>query len=235
MTIHRRDVTDSTNLDARAGGPGDVFVAEWQRAGRGRLDHAWHAAKGENIMFSAVLACGDSPPAEVATLPLVVWLAVLRALRPFASESAELAIKWPNDVLAGGRKLAGILCERHGDNVIAGVGINVNETAFPDDIAARATSLAILAGRPFDRGEVLVRALESLERLHTRWLAEGFAAMHGEFASVDCLKGRTVSVWQTDADPEPLKGLCGGIAADGTLLVGGRPVFAGEAHVEADA
>ena len=79
MTIHRRDVTDSTNLDARAGGPGDVFVAEWQRAGRGRLDHAWHAAKGENIMFSAVLACGDSPPLPAAfrrsreLVALIVW------------------------------------------------------------------------------------------------------------------------------------------------------------------
>lgn len=232
MTIHRKDVTVSTNLDARAGGPGDVFVAEFQTAGRGRLDHSWHAAKGENLTFSAVLACGDSPPAEVATLPLVVGLAVLGALRPFAPESAALALKWPNDVLAGGRKLAGILCERNGDNVIAGVGVNVNETAFPGEIAARATSLAVLAGRHVDREAVLAGVLGSIKRLHRRWLEGGFAAMHGEFASVDFLKGRSVSVWQTDGDAAPLKGICGGIAADGSLLVGGKHVYAGEAHVE---
>ena len=232
MTIHRKDATDSTNIDARAGGPGDVFVAEWQRAGRGRLDHAWHSAKGENLMFSAVLSCGDSPPAEVATLPLVVGLAVLYALRPFVPASVDLAIKWPNDVLADGRKIVGILCERHGDNVIAGVGVNVNERSFPSDIAARATSLAVLAGRPLDREAVLAKILDSIERFHARWLDEGFAAMHPLFAPVDFLKGRVVSVWQTDKDPAPLKGDCGGIAADGTLDVGGVKVFAGEAHVE---
>lgn len=232
MTIHRKDATDSTNIDARAGRPGDVFVAEFQRAGRGRLDHSWHSAKGENLMFSAVLACGDSPPAEVATLPLVVGLAVLDALRPHVPPSVRLAVKWPNDILADGRKIVGILCERHGDCVIAGVGVNVNERSFPAEIAVRATSLAVLAGHTLDREAVLADILASIGRLHARWLADGFAALHELFAPVDFLKGRTVSVWQTDTDPAPLKGLCGGVSPDGTLDVGGVPVFAGEAHVE---
>jgi len=232
MTIHRLDVTESTNLDARLGSPGDVFVAEWQRAGRGRLDHAWHAAKGENLTFSAVLACGERTPCEIATLPLVVGLAVLKALVPFVDGASLLKLKWPNDVLASGRKLAGILCERHGDNVIAGVGINVNERSFPCEIASRATSLAVLAGHSLDRDEILACVLGSIEKLHALWLDEGFAAIYGEFADVDFLKGRNVSVWQTDGDPEPAAGVCGGIAPDGSLSVGGRPVFAGEAHVE---
>ena len=235
MTIHRLEVTGSTNIDARAGRPGDVFTAERQLAGRGRLDHTWHSAPGANLTFSAVLPGEGRPPEEVATVPLVVGLAVLKALAAILPRSAPVALKWPNDVLAAGRKIAGILCERHGDNIIAGVGVNVNETDFPAEIAARTTSLAALAGHKFDRDDVLERLVMSVEFWHKRWLSGGFAALHGEFAPFDWLKGRVVSVRQTDLDPAPLKGICGGISPDGTLDIGGTRVYAGEAHVEADA
>ena len=227
MTIHRKEITESTNLDARSGAPGDVFVAEFQSAGRGRLDHSWHSAKGANLTFSVVLSGGDMPPSEVATLPLVVGLAVVKALSRFAA----LSLKWPNDVLCDGRKLAGILCERCADNVIAGIGVNVNQTEFPAEIAARATSLALLTGAPLDRDAVLDMILGSIETWHGRWLRGGFAPLHREFAAIDCLKGRTLSVRQTDDDSAPLTGFCGGIAPDGSLIVGGRSVYAGEAHV----
>lgn len=227
MRIFRKETTVSTNLDAREGVPGDVFVAEHQSAGRGRLDHTWLSAKGENLTFSVVLAGADRSLAEIATLPLVVGLAVIKALGRFA----PLALKWPNDVLSDGRKLAGILCERDGDNVIAGIGINVNQTSFPPEIAARATSLAAICGRRFNREKVLSDVLESLDRWHGKWLAEGFASLHGDLAAVDCLRGRTVCVRQVDDDTAPVSGFCGGIAEDGSLIVGGRPVYAGEAHI----
>ena len=83
--IHHRDVTASTNLDARAGFPGDVFTADEQTAGRGRLDHAWHSAPGANLMFSAVLDVSGLAPDAVATLPLVVGLAVLPHSRRLSS------------------------------------------------------------------------------------------------------------------------------------------------------
>ena len=235
MTIHRLDVTDSTNIAARAGRPGDVFTAERQLAGRGRLDHTWHSAPGANLTFSVVLAASERPPEEVATVPLVVGLATLKALAVLLPREVKAALKWPNDVLADGRKIAGILCERHGDNIIAGVGVNVNETDFPAEIATRATSLAALAGRQFDRDDVLERLIASIEHWRNRWFSDGFAALHGEFAPFDWLKGRVVSVWQTDSDPAPLKGICGGIAPDGTLDIGGTRVYAGEAHVETGA
>ena len=73
--------------------------------------------------------------------------------------------------------------------------------------------------------------LGSIETWHGRWLRGGFAPLHREFAAIDCLKGRTLSVRQTDDDSAPLTGFCGGIAPDGSLIVGGRPVYAGEAHV----
>lgn len=227
MTIHRKAITSSTNIDARSGAPGDVFVADFQLAGRGRLDHSWHSAKGENLTFSVVLSAGDLPPSEIATIPLVVGLAVVKALSPFAA----LSLKWPNDVLFNGRKLAGILCERFGDNVIAGIGVNVNQTDFPTEISERAISLALISGRTLDRDAVLDMILSALSAWHARWLSGGFASLHAEFASVDCLKGRSLSVRQTDDDAAPISGLCGGIASDGSLIVGGRSIYAGEAHI----
>lgn len=242
--IYREEVTASTNLDARAGKPGDVFTAEFQTAGRGRLDHKWQSAKSENLMFSMVLGVGERPPAEVATLPLVVGLSIARELKLRAeveertgSHSAlplitsTFSLKWPNDILVGGRKICGILCERAGDNVIAGVGVNVNQTKFARDIAERATSLALLAGHAVDREEVLQTLIASIGSYHARWAASGFASLLPELVAFDCLKGREVSVLATDDDAEPITGVCGGIQSDGSLLVGSTRVYAGEAHV----
>ena len=231
--FHRKETTASTNADARAGRPGDVFVAEFQTAGRGRLDHEWHAARGENLTFSAVLDAADASPAEVATLPLVVGLAVARAVEALLGNPSQVAVKWPNDVLVGGKKICGILCERNGDAVIAGVGLNVNQVDFPAEIAARATSLRLVAETPFDRDGVLNRVVAEIGDMHSRWLRGGFAALRGGFAAVDYLKGRMVSVFSTDDDKAPFEGLCGGVQEDGSLLVGSTKVYAGEARVRA--
>ena len=228
-TIHHKAVTESTNLDARSGKPGDVFTADEQTAGRGRLDHAWLSPPGKNLMLSVVLDVSGIAPAEVATLPLVVGLAAATATSLLLLR--QTWIKWPNDVLIYQRKLAGILCERHGDNVIAGVGINVNQKVFAPEIALRATSLLQVDNqeRPL---EMVQRAfLKTLEPFYENWRQNGFAAIYPLVAACDALKGKQVSVLQTDADPTPVSGLCGGIQPDGTLLVGDVPVFAGEAHV----
>jgi len=221
FTLIHRERTESTNLDARAGVPGDVFTAREQTAGRGRLDHRWLARPGENLTFSVVLSAAGVPPEEVMTLPLVVGLAVRRVTGG--------AVKWPNDVLVDGRKIAGILCERNGDNVICGIGVNVNQTVFPAEIAARATSLRLVRGDAQDLDAVLAALLAELGALYETWRAGGFAAVYAELAAHDALKGAVVSVRQTDGDPAPVEGLCGGIGVDGALLVAGRPVYAGEA------
>ena len=231
--FHHKETTASTNADAREGRPGDVFVAEFQTAGRGRLDHEWHAARGENLTFSVVLDAADMSPAEVATLPLVVGLAGARAVEALLGNSSQVAVKWPNDVVVGGKKICGILCERNGDAVIAGVGLNVNQTDFPAEIAARATSLRLVAETPFDRDGVLNRVVAEIGDMHSRWLRGGFAALRGGFAAVDYLKGRMVSVFSTDDDKAPFEGLCGGVQEDGSLLVGSTKVYAGEARVRA--
>ncbi len=225
FNIIRKDSTFSTNDDAKLAGPFEVIAAREQLAGRGRIGHAWHAAPGESLAFSAVLPAPEDP-LHASSLPLVAGLAVCEAL------GGECRIKWPNDIFHGGRKLGGILCERTGDNIVAGIGINVNETAFPAEIAARATSLKLATGRKQDIDAVLGRILDRLGRDYEEWLAHGFARFTGRYAARDFLIGRRISVFQTDGDPSPVSGVYGGVRADGSILVGDLPVYAGEVHVE---
>lgn len=222
--IHHRDETVSTNLDARTGGHGDVFTADYQSAGRGRLDHKWLAPKGADLLMSVVLDVSSLDPERVATLPLVVGLAVARAL--------DGAIKWPNDVFIDGRKAAGILCERKDDVVIAGIGVNVLKREWPAELVGRAIALEERGGRTPSVGGVRSAVLRELQRAYGRWRRGGFAAVYGEIAARDLLKGRKVSVVQTDDDASPVSGYCDGIASDGTLSVGGAKIYAGEAHVK---
>ena len=263
--IHHKAETASTNLDARAGRHGDVYTADFQTAGRGRLDHKWLSPPGTNLMMSAVLSVGGLSPAAgglspeaVATLPLVVGLAVVQAVRGLLSpiEAQNVTLKWPNDVLIGGRKVAGILCERNGDAVIVGIGINVKQRVFPQELADKAISLGsvptFLAGSvpncegsvpsssvgPVPTGmgpvpRVREAVLETLGRLYETWREKGFAAVYPAIREVDFLRGQALAVRQTDDDAEPVRGICGGIQSDGSLLVGETSVYAGEAHVEA--
>ena len=229
--IFHKEVTESTNRDAEAGVAGDVFTADFQTGGRGRLGHRWLSAPGENLMMSAVVDVSGIAPDAAATLPLAVGLAVVRAVSG-CCVGAKVELKWPNDVLVDGRKLAGILCERHGDAVIAGIGVNVRQREFPPEIADRATSLTLVAG---DGAPTVAQArsavLDALGRVYGEWKSGGFAAIYGEICSVDRLKGRRVSVLQRDGDTEPLEGVSAGIRPDGALDVAGGAVYAGEAHV----
>ena len=244
--IHHKDETESTNLDARAGVHGDVFTADYQTAGRGRLDHKWHSPPKTNLIMSVVLSVEGLVPDQVATLPLVAGLSSIKALQKFVTgeedlrhETGDLELKWPNDVLISGKKLAGILCERHGDNVIIGIGVNVNQTEFVPEIATRATSLALLTGKRFpDRfmeeiaiTSVRTAVLRELDRWYSRWRSGGFSAVYPEIAAVDFLKGREIAVRQTDTDAVPVAGVCGGIQPDGSLDVGGTSIYAGETHI----
>ena len=229
--IFHRDVTVSTNLDARGGAPGDVFTAGFQTGGRGRLDHRWLSAPGEHLMMSAVLDVGSLEPEVAATLPLTAGVSVVRALTGYCAPSAPM-LKWPNDVLVGGRKLAGILCERHEDNVIVGIGVNVRQREFAPEIASRATSLALIAvGTPPSVEEVAEAVLRELGTAYGEWKKGGFAAVYPSIGAVDYLKGRSVSVYQRDDDEIPVEGVSAGILPDGSLDVAGTAIYAGEAHV----
>ena len=236
--IHHKAETTSTNLDARAGVHGDVFTADYQTAGRGRLDHKWLSSPGANLMMSVVLSVEGLSPDQVATLPLVVGLAVCKSLAslfPLPSSLFPL-LKWPNDILIDGKKLAGILCERNGDNVIVGIGVNVNQTEFAPEIADCATSLSLIAPDLVSRLSspvlsVRTAVLRELDRWYGLWRTNGFAAVYPEIAAVDYLKGLKIAVRQTDIDSIPVAGVCVGIRPDGSLDVGDTSVYAGEAHI----
>lgn len=227
--------TQSTNDDALAaaknGVPhGAVFGAETQTRGRGRRGSEWVSTPGAGLWFSLLLR--PDLPAELAPgLALCAGLAVREAVA--ARVAANVAVKWPNDVLANGRKLAGILVESQISgaklgSVVIGIGINVAQTAFPEPLSSIATSLALLSASTLDRegllADVLIDLETSLERLTTR----GMAAIAEALRPHDALLDRRLRV-------EGVEGIGAGIDAAGRLLLRRRdgrvePLLSG--HVE---
>jgi len=154
---------------AEQGAPhGTAVLAEWQSAGRGRRGRSWIGRPGESLLASLVLR--PSPGRSVSgALPLRVGLAAADACERTAG--CRVAIKWPNDLLVGGRKLGGILCEAYSTGesgfVVVGIGINVHGApdAWPPEIAAAATSLDVAAARPVSRLELAAALLPALAAL----------------------------------------------------------------------
>ncbi len=153
-------------LDGEA--EGAVVAADEQTAGRGRLGREWEAPKGTGLLFSIVLTPSVEPE-RLPELTVVAAEAVCAAISLQTRLSAS--VKPPNDVLVGGRKVAGILAEAAGGRVVLGVGVNVSQTAaqLPEDTRRPATSLA-LDGTAVERGELLAAILEQLERRYDRWI-----------------------------------------------------------------
>jgi BirA family biotin operon repressor/biotin-[acetyl-CoA-carboxylase] ligase len=170
--------TGSTNADvvaaARTGAPeGLVLVAEEQTAGRGRLDRAWATPPRTALAVSVLLRPDPVPLARWSWLPLLTGLAVVTALRRVAEVPARL--KWPNDVLVGERKLAGILAERVAgdhDAVVVGLGLNVSLRAEELPVPA-ATSLTVEGAATTDRDPLLRAVLRELGTRYTTWCAAG--------------------------------------------------------------
>ena len=179
---------------AIGGAPHDaVFWADHQEQGRGRQQRVWHDEPGRDlaVTFRASLDLAD-PVALPAALPV----AVLQACAPFTR--AALRIKWPNDVYAGGCKLAGVLVDRDSARPRTyriGVGLNVNRGTFPEDLAAPGTSLRLLAGRELDREEVLLSLAVAVDAALTAIAPGGDRRGHeAAFRERLELLGREVSV-----------------------------------------
>jgi BirA family biotin operon repressor/biotin-[acetyl-CoA-carboxylase] ligase len=217
------DVLDSTQGAARAlaegGAPeGTVVVADRQTSGRGRLGRDWHSPAGVNLYATVVLR-PPLPPARVPQLALVAGLAVADAIAAETGTAAEL--KWPNDVLVGGRKTAGVLTEMQGElervrYVLVGMGVNLNETTFPAALRGVATSVRLATGRPVDRARFTARLLAALEARYGRFLSGGLASMRADWESLSCLQGRTV---QVTAGDHVTRGRVCGIDDEGALLL----------------
>ena len=145
-------------------------MAEEQTAGRGRLGRRWFAPAGTSLLCSLQLRPA-SPPERLPELTGVAARACAEAIAGVTGLAPQL--KFPNDVLVGGRKVAGILAEAREGRVVLGIGINVNVPAnkLPEDVDHPATSLLVETGRELDRAELLAELLVRLERRYDAWLS----------------------------------------------------------------
>jgi BirA family transcriptional regulator, biotin operon repressor / biotin---[acetyl-CoA-carboxylase] ligase len=233
--IHWRDETQSTNDDAltaaKDGAPhGAVFGAETQSRGRGRRGSEWVSTPGAGLWFSLLLR--PTLSAELAPgLSLCAGLAVRDAVAKRVS--ATVQVKWPNDVLAGGRKLAGILVEsqvsgKRLGSVVVGIGINVAQTAFPEAIAGIATSLCLLSANDSERERLLSDVLQGFETELVRLTQAGMPAIVGQLREHDALLGKRLRV-------DAVEGTGAGIDASGHLRLqkpDGQIELLASGHVE---
>jgi BirA family transcriptional regulator, biotin operon repressor / biotin---[acetyl-CoA-carboxylase] ligase len=192
---------------AQAGARGGVWVADKQTAGRGRGGHHWHSAAGDGLYVSALVT-----PVLPMTMALWMSLATGLAAKAAIAETAGLDadIRWPNDLLLGGRKCGGILVETAMDSAagttamlryaVIGVGINLNHAEFPEELETLATSLRIVGGKPVERESLLAALLRALDH-EIRLLIRGYRETHiGEgllerFAAASSwVKGKRVRV-----------------------------------------
>ena len=153
---------------------GAVAVAEEQSEGRGRLGRTWHAPAGTSVLVSVLLRPQIEPP-RLPELSLVAGGAVAQAIADVTG--IDPAIKFPNDVLIDGRKVAGILAESSEGRVVLGIGVNANQTAeqLPPDAQTEPTSLRLVVGEPVDRAALLAAILLRVERAYDAW-ARGTSA-----------------------------------------------------------
>jgi BirA family biotin operon repressor/biotin-[acetyl-CoA-carboxylase] ligase len=242
--------TGSTNADllarAAAGAPeGVVLAAEEQTAGRGRMGRSWVSPPRAALTFSLLVRPDTVSPARRGWLPLLAGVSVASAVRSVASVDARL--KWPNDVLAGPAKLAGILAEAAGDAVVVGIGLNVSTE--PGELpppgppprgpagALPATSLRVLAATALaakvpaatvpaavgsgDRERLLTGILAAFEHWYLAWRQAGGdpdrCGLRAEYTRLCATIGRRVRVELPGG--QPLSGLAVGVDPDGRLLV----------------
>jgi BirA family transcriptional regulator, biotin operon repressor / biotin---[acetyl-CoA-carboxylase] ligase len=222
-TVRTYDELDSTNTalveEARRGASeGLVLVADHQTAGRGRLGRTWSAEPGTALLMSVLLR----PPLPIDEVPVVLMAAGLAACDGVeAAAGFRPGLKWPNDLVVGDRKLAGLLTEATGGadpGVVLGLGINVGAAAYPAELAGEATSCEDVAARPVDRGELLVAFLTALESRYSTVLSGGGrGATLSAYRADSATLGRQVRVELT-AGP-PLVGQASRLADDGQLVV----------------
>lgn len=204
----------STNAEllARVAAPsGTVIVAEHQTAGRGRMGREWLSAPGDSLTFSLLWRLPPATP--VSGLSLAVGVGVARALAKVGA--GDTPLKWPNDVLKDGKKLAGILVELQSNTAaVIGIGINLRlPAAMPAEVRAGAAAL----GGDIDANILLAAVLTELLLVLDEFSAAGFAALRDDWLARHAWTGQTVNVHAAHAPV--LEGTCMGIDPDGALLL----------------
>ena len=193
-----------------------AVLAGRQTAGRGRGAHAWWSSPG-CVTVTFVLPADGQEPAH--RLPLLAGLAVRAAVAELTGNDG-VQLKWPNDVLYGGRKLAGLLCERVAGADLVGLGLNVNldPATAPPDIRERVGALSAVAGRELDLTDALACVARHLYRVWSRRGEQPFPEVLREYDAHHTLVGRTVSVIVGEGQPA-VRGRCEGLDEMGRLVV----------------
>ncbi|ABK98285.1 biotin--[acetyl-CoA-carboxylase] ligase [Pelobacter propionicus] len=220
--------TASTNGDAfrlaeQGAAEGTVVLADTQSGGKGRMGRVWSSPPGVNLYCSIILRPAIMPY-EAPQLTFLSAVAVARSIERISAIVPE--IKWPNDVLIKGQKVAGLLNEMSAETdavnfVILGIGVNLNMTAgqFPDDLRHPATSILLESGRPVGRAGFCAIMLNELDRLYADFRTHGFGPVREEWQRRCNAHGRELSV--SDGGSEVVRGMFAGIDGSGALLVSG--------------
>ncbi|MDU0478845.1 biotin--[acetyl-CoA-carboxylase] ligase [Staphylococcus chromogenes] len=218
--IDYTEETGSTNADlVRAAGEGapawTAAVTEYQSAGRGRHGRVWTAPKHSQVTLSILIRPPASAVDKLGTMPLITGLALIDALGP----DYPVALKWPNDVLLGGRKLCGILAEAAslGPSPAIVIGLGLNASLTEEELPVpHAISLEMYSGQPVDRTELVIKVLDSLKSRLGQWMNDT-AGLMDDYRAVCSSIGQEVRVI-LPGDNE-LLGTCVGVADTGLLRV----------------
>ena len=217
------DSVDSTNdylkkLGNEGCENGTVVAAREQTKGKGRLGRTWQSKKDDGIAFSVLLR-PNVAPSEVSAITPLAGLAVCKAIREYTK--LDCVIKWPNDIIIGRKKLVGILTEMSAEfdaveYVITGIGINVDHTSFPEEIAFKATSLLLETGRHIDKNEFLTCVLEHLENEFVKNNLELTPTALSEYTDLCATVGRSVTFQR---GTRRISGMAVGVSEHGELKV----------------
>lgn len=219
------DTIDSTNTKAQElaekGYPsGTLVVADKQESGKGRRGRSWVSPSGTGI-FMTLMIKPDINPNNASMLTLVAALAVAKAITSVTGEDAM--IKWPNDIVVNGKKVCGILTEMNAqfdyiNHIVVGIGINVHNESFPEEISQMASSLMIEAGgKRFHRAQIIAETMSYFEQYYDTFLkTQDLSALVREYDELLVNRNKSVRV----LDPkEPFDGKAMGITPKGELIV----------------
>lgn len=219
------DTIDSTNTKAQElaekGYPsGTLVVADKQESGKGRRGRSWVSPSGTGI-FMTLMIKPDINPNNASMLTLVAALAVAKAITSVTGE--EALIKWPNDIVVNSKKVCGILTEMNAqfdyiNHIVVGIGINVHNESFPEEISQMASSLMIEAGgRRFHRAQIIAETMAYFEQYYDTFLkTQDLSALVREYDELLVNRNKSVRV----LDPkEPFDGKAMGITPKGELIV----------------
>ncbi|WP_407268676.1 biotin--[acetyl-CoA-carboxylase] ligase [Radiobacillus sp. PE A8.2] len=220
--IHKESVSSTQpiahQLAMNGASHGTVVIADEQTKGKGRLERIWHSAANDGIWMSIILR----PELQPNQAPQITLMAATVLADVIAKVTGiEPSIKWPNDLFVKGKKLAGILTEMQGEQdkvnyVILGIGMNVNQSKFPEAIASIATSLKLVTDKDWDIASIIQQLLVTFEESYAEFLANGFDAIKTKWEGYAYKIGETVTVKVHDRQ---WQAMILGIAEDGALRI----------------